>query len=155
MERMLAWQAICLRDQVTHSFPVQGLGVKYAGFKDDFPMLTPKILARTAALAFASCGGSAPALAEDCYSDWGLAGEIVRREKLVTVQQLTQANAAGLIEPIVKTTLCKDGDDYIYKLVVRDAKGQLKTVVVDARNPGFGAGQDATGSSAARAVKPR
>ena len=40
---------------------------------------------------------------------------------------------------IVKSTLCKDGDDYIYKLVVRDSGGQLKTVVVDARNPGAAA----------------
>ena len=103
--------------------------------------------------AFAAAGVALPALAEDCYNDWGLAGEIVRREKLVTVQQLTQANAAGLIEAIVKTTLCKDGDDYIYKLVVRDAKGQLKSVVVDARNPGFGAGQGSTAT--AQPAKPR
>jgi hypothetical protein len=123
-------------------------------------MPTLKIDLLAVALAFAVGGGALPAYADDCYADWGLAGEIVRREKLVTVQQLTQANAAGLIEPIVKTTLCKDGDDYVYKLVVRDAKGQLKTVVVDARNPGFGAGKGATGSApassgAAPAPKPR
>jgi uncharacterized membrane protein YkoI len=101
-------------------------------------MLTAKILVLTGVTAFAVAGAAAPAVAEDCFADWGVAGEIVRREKLVTVQQLTQANAAGLQGTIVKTTLCKDGDDFIYKLVVRDAGGQLKTVVVDARTPGLG-----------------
>jgi hypothetical protein len=115
-------------------------------------MLNPKILILAGVTAFAAAGGVSPASAEDCYADWGVAGEIVRREKLVTVQQLTQANTAGLIEAIVKTTLCKDGDDYIYKLVVRGAGGQLKTVVVDARNPGLGAG---AGSAAVAPAKPR
>jgi hypothetical protein len=112
-------------------------------------ILAPKILALAGAAAIGAVALSVPASAEDCYADWGLAGEIVRREKLVTVQQLTQANAAGMIEAIVKTTLCKDGDDYIYKLVVRGAGGQLKTVVVDARNPGLGA------SGTAATAKPR
>jgi hypothetical protein len=112
-------------------------------------MLNRKILVLTGCVAVATCGADAPVMAEECLTDWGQAGEIVRREKLVTVQQLTQANAAGLIEAIVKTTLCKDGDDYIYKLVVRDAKGQLKTVVVDARNPKLGGP-----NSASRAAGP-
>lgn len=86
-----------------------------------------------AALAISIVSG--PAAAEDCLDDWGQAGEIVRREKLLTVQQLTQSEAAGVPGKIVKTTLCKDGDDYIYKLVVRQASGQLKTIVIDARPP--------------------
>lgn len=90
-------------------------------------------------VALVAVGFSASARAEDCYADWGTAGAVVRREKLVTVQQLSQPGAAGVPGEIVKTTLCKDGDDYIYKLVVRDANGQLKTVVIDARGAG-GAG---------------
>jgi hypothetical protein len=115
-------------------------------------MLTPKIRILAGVAAYAVAASAGPAAAEECFADWGVAGEIVRREKLVTVQQLTQANAAGLIDAIVKATLCKDGDDYIYKLVVRGAGGQLKTVVVDARNPGLGAG---AGSAAAAPAKPR
>ncbi len=76
------------------------------------------------------------AKAEECVADWGLAGEIVRREKLMTVGELSKSAAADKAGEIVKTTLCKDGDDYVYKLVVRDAKGQLKAVVVDARAKG-------------------
>jgi uncharacterized membrane protein YkoI len=81
----------------------------------------------------------APVRAEDCMADWGVAGEIVRREKLMTVQQLAQSGAAGAAGQIVKTTLCKDGDDYVYKVVARQANGQLKTIVVDARNLASGA----------------
>lgn len=99
--------------------------------------------------ALAAAGVSVPARAEECLSDWGQAGEIVRREKLLTVQQMTQSNAAGLPGQIVKTTLCKDGDDYIYKVVARQANGQLKTFVVDARSTVGGAGGGTVPASAA------
>ncbi|MEQ1670226.1 MAG: hypothetical protein ABL893_05160 [Hyphomicrobium sp.] len=95
------------------------------------------VLAGLTALAAALPPG-APARAEECMTDWGQAGEIVRREKLLTVQQLSQPGPAQLPGQIVKTTLCKDGDDYIYKVVVREAGGQLKTLVVDARRPDSG-----------------
>ena len=115
-------------------------------------MLKRTLWALTGAAALSSGGAARPALADDCYADWGVAGEIVRREKLVTVQQLTQSNAAGLPGQIVKTTLCKDGDDFIYKIVIRQADGQLKTIVVDARRPAQGAPQPANAEPPA---KPR
>ena len=83
----------------------------------------------------------APARAEDCYADWGIAADIVRRQNLRTVSELTQTAARELPGQIVKTTLCKDGDDYIYKLVVRDAKGQLRSVVLDASKSAAPAGK--------------
>jgi hypothetical protein len=73
-----------------------------------------------------------PAWAETCYADWGAASQIVRQFKLMTVDQLAKEATGQLGGQIVKTTLCKDGDDYIYKIVVRDAKGALKTVVMGA-----------------------
>lgn len=81
--------------------------------------------------------------AEECLPDWGEAGEIVRRQKLVTVQQLLSSAQQTFKGQIMKTTLCKDGDDYIYKVVVRQANGQFRTVVVDARNPLSGAVESA------------
>lgn len=77
----------------------------------------------------------APAAAEECLTDWGAAGQIVRREKLLTVQQLTQEESVLLPGTPIKTTLCKVGDDYVYKVVVRVTGGALKTIVVDARRP--------------------
>ncbi len=72
------------------------------------------------------------AWAETCYADWGAASQIVKQFKLMTVDQLAKEASGQLGGQIVKTTLCKDGDDYIYKIVVRDAKGALKTVVMGA-----------------------
>ena len=110
-----------------------------------------KSIERACFVALAAAGLSVPCAAEECLTDWGLAGEIVRREKLLTVQQLTQTNAAGLPGQVVKTTLCKDGDDYVYKVVVRQASGQLKTIVVDARSPGAGASSGGSAPAAAAA----
>lgn len=85
--------------------------------------------------AWIAAASGSTARANECLSDWGAAGEIVRREKLLTVQQLTQDEGTLLPGQIVKATLCKDGDDYVYKVVVRTAGGALKTIVVEARPP--------------------
>ncbi|HPG89631.1 MAG TPA: hypothetical protein PLD46_08245 [Hyphomicrobium sp.] len=85
--------------------------------------------------ALVVAGLATPAAAEECLTDWGTAGQIVRREKLMTVQQLTQSEQVLLPGKPIKTTLCKVGDDYIYKVVVRTSGGGLQTIVVDARQP--------------------
>lgn len=68
-----------------------------------------------------------------CFSDWGTAGAIVRKEGLITVEQLAADRKADALGDIVKATLCLEDDTYIYRLVVRDASGQLKSVVVQAQ----------------------
>lgn len=82
------------------------------------------------------------AASEECLTDWGAAGQIVRKEKLMTVQQLTQDESVLLPGKPIKTTLCKVGDDYVYKVVVRISGGALKTIVVDARRPDPATAQD-------------
>lgn len=84
-----------------------------------------------AALA-ASASAGVTATADDCYADWGVAGEVVRREKLLTVEQLAATAAADLAGSIVKSTLCKNDGGYAYQLVVRDRDGHLKSAVVPA-----------------------
>lgn len=79
----------------------------------------------------------APSLAAgdaECFSDWGKASDVVRQKQLLTVEQLSKTFADDIPGQIVRATLCRDGDDYIYKLVVRDSQGQQKNVVVDALN---------------------
>lgn len=93
--------------------------------------LTLSLRVLLAALVLGGAGRSA--YAEDCITDWGAAGAIVRAQKLLGVGDLTQQAAQDFGGQIIKATLCKDGDDYVYKLVVRMPNGQLKTVVVDAR----------------------
>lgn len=74
-----------------------------------------------------------PGFAVDCLSDWGMAGQIVRRENLITVEEVSRSLAADGIGELVKTTLCRSDDGYFYRLVIRSPTGQLRTTVMTAR----------------------
>jgi hypothetical protein len=91
---------------------------------------------RKAALASAAAIvlPQSPVLAEDCLNDWGLAGEIVRREKLITVEEVYKSLAADGIGQIVKSTLCRSDTGYVYRLVIRGPTGQLKSTVMSAKS---------------------
>jgi hypothetical protein len=73
------------------------------------------------------------AQAVECLSDWGMAGQIVRRENLITVEEVSKSLAADGIGVLVKTTLCRSDDGYFYRLVIRSPTGQLKTTVMTAK----------------------
>ncbi len=97
-------------------------------------MLRPTLFAAAIGLPLYGAAGL-PSLAADgakCFSDWGKASDVVRQKGLLTVEQLAKTFANDIPGQIVRATLCQDGDDYIYKLVVRDKQGQQKNVVVDA-----------------------
>ncbi len=81
-------------------------------------------------------GAGVPSFAADaqCFTDWGKAADVVRQQGLLTVEELAKIFAKDIPGQIVRATLCQDGDDFIFKLVVRDKQGQLKNVVVDALN---------------------
>jgi hypothetical protein len=81
--------------------------------------------------------GAAPALAGDnpCVNDWSEAAVIVKSEGLLPVDKLAELVKVHKAGDIVKTTLCKEKDTYAYKIVVRDAKGQLKSLTLDAKTP--------------------
>lgn len=76
----------------------------------------------------------APVCALDCLTDWGMAGQIVRRENLITVEEVSRSLAADGIGVLVKTTLCRSADGYIYHLVIRSPTGQLRSVVMTAKS---------------------
>lgn len=88
------------------------------------------VLAISAAAALLLPG---PVCAEDCLSDWGMAGQIVRRENLITVEEVSKSLEADGIGELVKTTLCRSDDGYFYRLVIRSPTGQLKTTVMTAK----------------------
>lgn len=100
-------------------------------------MLHHLIALAAGAAVFVSPVFAAVAKAEDCIPDWGQAGAIVRAQKLLNVGELTKLVAEDIGGTIIQATLCKDSDDYIYKLVVKGKSGQLKTVVLDARGKGL------------------
>ncbi len=74
-----------------------------------------------------------PVHAQECLADWGIAGEIVRRQGLVTVDEVAREILPGGRGQILKSTLCRKGTGYVYKVVVRDGKGQLRSMVVPAQ----------------------
>lgn len=84
-------------------------------------------------IAVALAGGATAG--EPCITDWSVAAPIVKNEGLVTVEQLTVMGKGRLDGDIVKVTLCEEKGGFAYRLVIRDAKGSLKTVSVDAKNP--------------------
>jgi hypothetical protein len=83
------------------------------------------------AAAMLACGGAG---ADECLTDWGMAGQIVRRQNLITVEEVSRSLALGGIGELVKTTLCRSDNGYFYRIVVRSPTGQLKTTVITARS---------------------
>ena len=75
-----------------------------------------------------------PAIADDCLNDWGLAGQIVRQEKLITVEEVAKSLTADGVGQLVKTTLCRSAEGYFYRIVIRSPTGQLKSSVMSARS---------------------
>lgn len=94
------------------------------------------MLLAAASLAFSQAAG-----AETCIADWGTAGEIVRREQLVSVEQIARRVKADGLGQILQTTLCRNGGGYVYRLVVRDGAGQLKNAIISAKGQGTIASQ--------------
>jgi uncharacterized membrane protein YkoI len=93
-----------------------------------------QIAVLAAALAAA---GARVAAAEDgkCFADWSTAAPIVRREKLVSAQELhEQARKRHLGEPI-RVTLCQEKGRFVYRIVLQDAAGRVTNLTVDARKP--------------------
>jgi uncharacterized membrane protein YkoI len=98
-------------------------------------MLRPMLYAFVIGLPLLGAAGERSLAADaQCIADWGKAADVVRQQGLLTVEELAKTFAKDIPGQIVRATLCKDGDDYIYKLSVRDKQGQLKNVVVDALN---------------------
>jgi uncharacterized membrane protein YkoI len=78
-----------------------------------------------------------PASAEEgrCFADWSDAAAVAKKERLIAVELLSRLAQGKLLGEIVKSTLCEEHGRYVYRLVVRESKGQLRNVTVDARQP--------------------
>jgi pyocin large subunit-like protein len=92
-----------------------------------------RVVAAAAAAAAVVLLPCADSRADDCLTDWGMAGQIVRRENLITVEEVSRSLAADGIGKLVKTTLCRTEAGYFYRLVIRSPTGQLRTTVMTAR----------------------
>lgn len=90
------------------------------------------------AVALVGLAGSTAVAAqagEQCIDDWSIAASVVRKEGLATVEQLSQLAQKTGAGHIVRTTLCRGEGAFVYRIVVKDGKGQLRSLIVDARKP--------------------
>ncbi len=98
-----------------------------------FIAILPVMLATTTlapAAAFAQAGA--------CFSDWSTAGAVVKSHALVPVDQLTKLAPSKLGGEIVRISLCEAHDGapgFVYRLILREAGGGLKTHTLDAKHP--------------------
>lgn len=70
-----------------------------------------------------------------CFPDWSQASEIVSREELAPIAVLTGAARSAAASEIVRTVLCKMSGAYVYRVVLKDSSGRLRTETVNARRP--------------------
>lgn len=72
-----------------------------------------------------------PAAAE-CLP-WSAAGPVIQKNGLIPAGQIYNRIQSQHRGQIIKATLCRNGNSFRYKFTVLGAKGDVKTVSVDAR----------------------
>ena len=72
---------------------------------------------------------------EQCIGDWAKAAVIVQRGKMVDVAGLSKLAREKFDGRIMSARLCKGGDGYFYRLVIRRDDGRVQRVKVDALKP--------------------
>jgi hypothetical protein len=70
-----------------------------------------------------------------CYRDWSKAGQVVRKNKLAHVDELSQAAVQAGLGQIMKVELCRNRRGFEYRLILRDAFGRFHRKVTGAREP--------------------
>lgn len=72
---------------------------------------------------------------EGCFESWSDAAPIVRKEGLVSTHDVYQQLLVRQSGEVLRITLCRDGDRFIYKVVLRQVSGRLVSHSLDARHP--------------------
>ncbi|MCB1510793.1 MAG: hypothetical protein KDJ36_07800 [Hyphomicrobiaceae bacterium] len=97
-----------------------------------------QILTSVAVLAIVAASVS-PANAEQvegqCFRDWAAAQSVVRRHRLSSIDQLSRHARKRGAGQVVKAVLCRTGDTFEYRVILRDARGQLTRRIITARAP--------------------
>lgn len=68
-----------------------------------------------------------------CIEDWSEAALIVQREGLIPTREIQLMAKARHASDIVRITLCIEGAGYVYRLLVRDDRGRLGPMKIDAQ----------------------
>ena len=77
---------------------------------------------------------AAEAARETCF-DWSEAAGIVKRERLTTASRVLRRAAAVYGGQLKKITLCRSGTQYVYRMVIFEAAGRIRSLTIDARQP--------------------
>lgn len=100
-----------------------------------FKLLTAIVCVLALALIAAQQEAHPGAMAKQqkCYKNWSEAAQVVSEQNLVSVAKLSQQFQRQKIGEIVKTDLCRIGNSYVYRLVIRKGKGRFSSATYDAR----------------------
>ncbi len=97
--------------------------------------MTRILLIAVLACSHVAAASAAARAGETCMNDWSVAAVVVRKEGLTTVEQLTKLAAKSGAGNIIRTTLCDVDGTYVYRIVLKEENGKLKSMTVDARKP--------------------
>ena len=90
------------------------------------------LLALSLALAASMPAAATPGT---CYTDWSEAAPIVAREQLRSARDIQEAARRDQIGSVMRITLCQDRTEFTYHVLVRDPRGRISLLRVDARLP--------------------
>lgn len=78
-----------------------------------------------------------PAHAKDeaCFESWSEAGPIAQKEGLVSTHDIYQQLRDRHTGEVIRITLCREGDKFVYRVVLRQTSGRLINHSLDARRP--------------------
>jgi uncharacterized membrane protein YkoI len=77
---------------------------------------------------------SQPTAETKCWTDWSEAAQIVRREALTPIERVNQlARDKHPGAEVIKVTLCEEHGKFVYRLLLRERRGQVKSELLDAR----------------------
>ncbi len=105
--------------------PIAILGVLSA-------LLPAVLLAVSAAPAAA-----VPDVTDACIANWSDAAPIVAREKLLAAREIQRMSRRTLPGDVVRITLCREDAGYVYLLLLRDGKGRISNLKIDAHGDGL------------------
>ena len=93
--------------------------------------------ASAAAIALALAASvPSPAVADSsCFLEWSDAAPVVEREQLTPARGIHDLTRQFVLGDLMRITLCREADVYVYRLIVRDREGRLSKFTVDARRP--------------------
>jgi hypothetical protein len=93
------------------------------------------LLAALALLAAAGRAGASTTGDPTCFGDWSTAVPVVKREALAAVRDIHAGMRQRNLGDVVRVTLCTEDSRYVYRLIVREPRGRIVPMTVDARQP--------------------